>query len=89
MRRSTWRIPRLGLSAAPHAWGSDRTGRTVRALRRSPNCGHGTASFFVTGNHEYISGADPWGEKVVGSAAPLENALTELPGFDLAGVADV
>ncbi|MCT9082911.1 metallophosphoesterase [Streptomyces fulvoviolaceus] len=49
---------------------------------------HGT--FFVTGNHEYISGAEPWIEKVRDlGLRPLENARTELPGFDLAGVNDV
>ncbi|MCX5095875.1 metallophosphoesterase [Streptomyces sp. NBC_00365] len=49
---------------------------------------HGT--FFVTGNHEYISGAEPWIEKVRElGLRPLENARTELPGFDLAGVNDV
>ncbi|MER5806368.1 metallophosphoesterase [Streptomyces mirabilis] len=49
---------------------------------------HGT--YFVTGNHEYISGAAPWIEKVRElGLRPLENARTELPGFDLAGVNDV
>ncbi|MEU5107997.1 MULTISPECIES: metallophosphoesterase [unclassified Streptomyces] len=49
---------------------------------------HGT--FFVTGNHEYISGAEPWVEKVRElGLRPLENVRTELPGFDLAGVNDV
>ncbi|MFI6693054.1 metallophosphoesterase [Streptomyces sp. NPDC050433] len=49
---------------------------------------HGT--YFVTGNHEYISGAEPWIEKVRDlGLRPLENARTELPGFDLAGVNDV
>ncbi|MFF3375259.1 metallophosphoesterase [Streptomyces sp. NPDC002680] len=49
---------------------------------------HGT--YFVTGNHEYISGAEPWIEKVRElGLRPLENARTELPGFDLAGVNDV
>ncbi|MER5756764.1 metallophosphoesterase [Streptomyces sp. NPDC002088] len=47
-------------------------------------------SFFVTGNHEYISGAEPWIEKVRElGLRPLENARMELPGFDLAGVDDV
>ncbi|WP_416981032.1 metallophosphoesterase [Streptomyces sp. T028] len=47
-------------------------------------------SYFVTGNHEYISGAEPWVEKVRDlGMRPLENARTELPGFDLAGVNDV
>ncbi|WP_443237108.1 metallophosphoesterase [Streptomyces sp. 4N124] len=47
-------------------------------------------AYFVTGNHEYISGAEPWVEKVRDlGLRPLENARTELPGFDLAGVNDV
>ncbi|WP_326761671.1 metallophosphoesterase [Streptomyces phaeochromogenes] len=47
-------------------------------------------AYFVTGNHEYISGAEPWIEKVRElGLRPLENARTELPGFDLAGVNDV
>jgi predicted MPP superfamily phosphohydrolase len=47
-------------------------------------------SYFVTGNHEYLSGAEPWVEKVQDlGLRPLENAHTELPGFDLAGVNDV
>jgi predicted MPP superfamily phosphohydrolase len=41
-------------------------------------------------HHEYISGAEPWIEKVRDlGLRPLENARTELPGFDLAGVNDV
>ncbi|GAA3086882.1 metallophosphoesterase [Streptomyces rectiviolaceus] len=49
---------------------------------------HGT--YFVTGNHEYFSGAEQWVEHVRGlGLRPLENARTELPGFDLAGVDDV
>lgn len=47
-------------------------------------------SYFVTGNHEYLSGAQQWVEKVRElGLRPLENARTELPGFDLAGVNDV
>ncbi|MEV4033557.1 metallophosphoesterase [Streptomyces umbrinus] len=47
-------------------------------------------AYFVTGNHEYISGAELWIEKVRDlGLRPLENARTELPGFDLAGVNDV
>ncbi|WP_411153161.1 metallophosphoesterase [Streptomyces sp. A30] len=47
-------------------------------------------AFFVTGNHEYFSGAEPWVEKVRDlGLRPLENARTELPGFDLAGVNDL
>ncbi|MFI5937880.1 metallophosphoesterase [Actinoplanes sp. NPDC051494] len=48
---------------------------------------HGT--YFVTGNHEYISGADQWIEKVRQMGwLPLENARAELPAFTLAGVND-
>ncbi|MEU5462743.1 metallophosphoesterase [Streptomyces althioticus] len=47
-------------------------------------------SFFVTGNHEYFSGAEQWIEEVRRLGLnPLENARTELPHFDLAGVNDV
>lgn len=49
---------------------------------------HGT--FFVTGNHEYYSGAAEWIDKVRDlGISPLENARTELPAFDLAGVNDI
>ncbi|MFD3498505.1 metallophosphoesterase [Streptomyces sp. NPDC058676] len=47
-------------------------------------------SFFVTGNHEYFSGAEQWIEEVRRlGLRPLENARTELAHFDLAGVNDV
>ncbi|MFJ9022724.1 metallophosphoesterase [Streptomyces sp. NPDC102259] len=47
-------------------------------------------SFFVTGNHEYFSGAAQWVEEVRRLGLdPLENARTELPWFDLAGVNDI
>ncbi|MFF8969569.1 metallophosphoesterase [Streptomyces sp. NPDC014995] len=47
-------------------------------------------SFFVTGNHEYFSGAEQWVAEVRRlGLRPLENARTELPWFDLAGVNDV
>jgi predicted MPP superfamily phosphohydrolase len=47
-------------------------------------------SYFVTGNHEYFSGAAQWVEEVRRLGLdPLENARTELPWFDLAGVNDV
>ncbi|MFF4748633.1 metallophosphoesterase [Streptomyces sp. NPDC002514] len=47
-------------------------------------------AYFVTGNHEYFSGAEQWVEEVRRlGLRPLENARTELPGFDLAGVNDV
>ncbi|MEU3187039.1 metallophosphoesterase [Streptomyces sp. NPDC006923] len=47
-------------------------------------------SFFVTGNHEYFSGAAAWVDHVRElGLRPLENARVELPGFDLAGVNDI
>ncbi|MFJ1806602.1 MULTISPECIES: metallophosphoesterase [unclassified Streptomyces] len=47
-------------------------------------------SFFVTGNHEYFSGAEQWVEEVRRLGLnPLENARAELPWFDLAGVNDI
>ncbi|MFE6888943.1 metallophosphoesterase [Streptomyces sp. NPDC057694] len=49
---------------------------------------HGT--YFVTGNHEYFSGADPWVAHVreIGMR-PLANARVEMGAFDLAGVNDI
>ncbi|WP_199923004.1 metallophosphoesterase [Streptomyces sp. NRRL B-24484] len=47
-------------------------------------------AYFVTGNHEYFSGAAPWVEFVRELGVhPLENARTELAHFDLAGVNDI
>ncbi|MFJ2870908.1 MULTISPECIES: metallophosphoesterase [unclassified Streptomyces] len=47
-------------------------------------------SFFVTGNHEYYSGAAEWVDHVRELGLhPLENARVEIGGFDLAGVNDV
>ncbi|MGW2615487.1 metallophosphoesterase [Streptomyces sp. NPDC001500] len=47
-------------------------------------------SYFVTGNHEYFSGAGQWVEEVRRLGLdPLENARAELPWFDLAGVNDI
>ncbi|WP_324789251.1 metallophosphoesterase [Streptomyces sp. H51] len=47
-------------------------------------------AYFVTGNHEYFSGAEQWVEEVRRLGLhPLENARTELPWFDLAGVNDL
>lgn len=47
-------------------------------------------AYFVTGNHEYFSGAEQWVDHVRElGLRPLRNARTELPGFDLAGVDDV
>ncbi|MEB8338640.1 metallophosphoesterase [Streptomyces endophyticus] len=49
---------------------------------------HGT--YFVTGNHEYFSGADPWVEHVRElGLRPLENARVDIGAFDLAGVNDI
>ncbi|MBB5918797.1 hypothetical protein BJY24_007709 [Nocardia transvalensis] len=67
---------------------------SVEDLRRSvePLAGlrarHG--AYFVTGNHEYFSGAEQWVEHVQELGMHLlANGRTELPGFDLAGVNDV
>ncbi|RSS82591.1 metallophosphoesterase [Streptomyces sp. WAC05292] len=47
-------------------------------------------AFFVTGNHEYFSGAQQWIDHVRElGVTPLENARRALPYFDLAGVNDV
>ncbi|MEU3385608.1 metallophosphoesterase [Streptomyces albidoflavus] len=47
-------------------------------------------SYFVTGNHEYFSGAAEWVDHVRElGLRPLENARVEKAGFDLAGVNDV
>ncbi|MGW2177425.1 metallophosphoesterase [Streptomyces sp. NPDC001732] len=47
-------------------------------------------SFFVTGNHEYYSGAAQWVDQVRELGLhPLENARVEIDGFDLAGVNDI
>lgn len=48
-------------------------------------------SYFVTGNHEYFSGARPWVDFVRELGVhPLENARVEIAaGFDLAGVNDI
>ncbi|WP_030597458.1 metallophosphoesterase [Streptomyces fulvoviolaceus] len=47
-------------------------------------------AFFVTGNHEYFSGAEQWVEEVRRlGLLPLENAREELAYFDLAGVNDI
>ncbi|MDT7840781.1 metallophosphoesterase [Streptomyces justiciae] len=47
-------------------------------------------AYFVTGNHEYFSGAEQWVEEVRRlGLLPLENARTELRHFDLAGVNDI
>ncbi|MCY0926023.1 metallophosphoesterase [Streptomyces sp. H27-H1] len=47
-------------------------------------------SYFVTGNHEYFSGAQQWVDHVRElGLTPLENARRPLPYFDLAGVNDI
>ncbi|QES49767.1 hypothetical protein DEJ50_20060 [Streptomyces venezuelae] len=47
-------------------------------------------AFFVTGNHEYFSGAEEWVDHVRELGLhPLENDRRELPYFDLAGVNDI
>ncbi|OAL16052.1 hypothetical protein A4V12_05985 [Streptomyces noursei] len=47
-------------------------------------------SFFVTGNHEYFSGAEEWVDHVRElGMRPLRNERVEIAGFDLAGVNDV
>ncbi len=47
-------------------------------------------AYFVTGNHEYFSGAAPWVDFVRELGIhPLQNARVELGGFDLAGVNDI
>ncbi|MER5179500.1 metallophosphoesterase [Streptomyces sp. NPDC002896] len=47
-------------------------------------------AYFVTGNHEYFSGAEQWVDHVqeLGLRA-LQNARVEMDGFDLAGVNDI
>lgn len=46
--------------------------------------------FFVTGNHEYFSGAAQWVDHVRELGLhPLENTRVETAGFDLAGVNDI
>lgn len=47
-------------------------------------------NYFVTGNHEYYSGAAQWVDQVRELGLhPLENDRVEIDGFDLAGVNDV
>ncbi|MGJ5753802.1 hypothetical protein FB563_1943 [Streptomyces puniciscabiei] len=66
-------VKNLGPAAAPLARLSARHG-----------------AYFVTGNHEYLSGAEQWVAEVRSFGLhPLENARTELPYFDLAGVNDL
>lgn len=47
-------------------------------------------AFFVTGNHEYFSGAREWVDHVRElGLRPLVNERVEIAGFDLAGVNDI
>ena len=47
-------------------------------------------AYFVTGNHEYYSGFEPWIEEVTRlGVRPLRNERVELAGLDLAGVNDL
>ncbi|MFD9336394.1 metallophosphoesterase [Streptomyces sp. NPDC060028] len=62
-------------------------GPAAEPLRRL-RARHG--SYFVTGNHEYFSGAQQWVDHVRElGVTPLENARRALAYFDLAGVNDV
>ncbi|MGR4883102.1 metallophosphoesterase [Streptomyces sp. LARHCF249] len=62
-------------------------GPAAEPLRRL-TARHGT--YFVTGNHEYFSGAQQWIDHVRElGLTPLENARRPLPYFDLAGVNDI
>jgi uncharacterized protein len=46
-------------------------------------------SFFVTGNHEYFSGADQWIKEITSfGLTVLRNQRVEIDGLDLAGVND-
>jgi predicted MPP superfamily phosphohydrolase len=55
------------------------------------NLRHKHGAYFVTGNHEYFSGFEPWLAEVADlGMKPLRNERIELPGgLDLAGVNDV
>jgi predicted MPP superfamily phosphohydrolase len=47
-------------------------------------------AYFVTGNHEYYSGFQPWVDEVARlGVRPLRNERVELDGLDLAGVNDL
>ncbi|QKW08759.1 metallophosphoesterase [Streptomyces sp. NA04227] len=62
--------------------------RPAAAPLRDLRARHG--AYFVTGNHEYFSGAEQWVEHVRELGLhPLENARVEIDAFDLAGVNDV
>jgi predicted MPP superfamily phosphohydrolase len=94
--RHTERIVEIVNRAAPDAVaivgdlvdGSvDHLGRAAAPLRHL-NSRYG--SYFVTGNHEYKSGAEPWIEEIGDlGVRVLRNERVELPAFDLAGVNDL
>lgn len=47
-------------------------------------------AYFVTGNHEYYSGFEPWIDEVTElGMRPLRNERVEIDGLDLAGVNDL
>ncbi|MFE4425067.1 metallophosphoesterase [Streptomyces sp. NPDC056817] len=65
----------------------EHLGRAAAPLRHLTSR-HGT--FFVTGNHEYKSGAEPWIDELRElGVRPLRNERQELPAFALAGVNDI
>jgi len=66
----------------------EQLGRAAEPLR---GLKHRNGAFFVTGNHEYFSGFEPWLVEVAElGLKPLRNERIELPGgLDLAGVNDV
>ncbi|MFI6855702.1 metallophosphoesterase [Streptomyces sp. NPDC050416] len=94
--RHTERIVEIVNRAAPDAvaivgdlvdGGVDHLGRAAAPLRHLTSR---YGSYFVTGNHEYKSGAEPWLEEIGDlGIRVLRNERLELPAFDLAGVNDV
>lgn len=94
--RHTERIVEIVNRAAPDAvaivgdlvdGGVEHLGRAAAPLRHLTSR-HG--SYFVTGNHEYKSGAEPWIEEISElGIRVLRNERLELPAFDLAGVNDL
>lgn len=66
----------------------EELGAAAEPLR---NLRHKNGAYFVTGNHEYFSGFEPWLAEVAElGMKPLRNQRVELPGgLDLAGVNDV
>lgn len=62
--------------------------RPAAAPLRRLSARHG--AFFVTGNHEYYSGAGPWVDELPRlGVRVLQNARVEIDGLDLAGVNDL